>query len=87
MSTLPVLPAQHLRSLAFEVLINREKVLDLAKNVLLHVCVILNAGEARVARGIGEDLFVANTLIEHFKEANRPRKINAAWEGRRVTEN
>jgi len=83
---LPIFPTQYFGSLAFKVLVDGKEMFYLAKDVRLHFCVVVDAAEARVSRRIGKYFFVANTLVEHFEETNRPGKVNATGKCRRIPE-
>ncbi len=85
-SCVPVLPSQYLRALAFQILVDREKVLDLAKNVLLDFGVSGDSAETWIARCVRQDFFIRNALVKHLEESYGADMIDAAWEGRRVAQ-
>src|SRR5579862_1185661 len=76
-----ILPSKDFCSFVFEVLVNREKMLDFLQYVRLNFCVVLNAAETRIASRVSENFFIRNSLVEHFKEADWPRKVNAPRKG------
>jgi len=71
LGSIPVFPAQHLGTVALQVLIDRKEMLDLTKDMLLYLGIVLDAAESRVTGGVSKDLLVRNSLIEHFEEADR----------------
>jgi len=81
-----ILPSKDFCSFVFEVLVNREKMLDFLQYVRLNFCVVLNAAETRIASRVSENFFIRNSLVEHFKEADWPRKVNAPRKGWSVSE-
>ncbi len=68
---LPVFPAQHLGAPAFEIFVNREEMFNLEQEMTRHLGVTVDVAESRVASGVGQNLLVLHSLIQHFESANR----------------
>jgi len=64
-------PSSHFRAFSFQLFIDREEVLDLAKVVRKNLVHGVNLIEARVAIGYREDFLVGLILVHHVQEPDR----------------
>ena len=72
-----IFPAEYLRLFAFEILVDREEVFNLTENVRTDVRVILEFYIPRIPGRVGDDLLIADTVVQHLEQPNGTRLAKA----------
>jgi len=79
-----VAPALHFDALAFEVLVDREEVRDLAQHVRIDLGDIVDVLVPGVSLADAEDLLIPQALVEHLEYADGAYLHHAAGEAGRI---
>jgi hypothetical protein len=72
-----VLPTKDFGSLALQILVDSEKVLDLTEKMRLNVGVVCDPAEAWIANGVCQDLLIGDALVKHLEESYGANLIDA----------
>ena len=75
-----VFPAEHLRALAFQVLVDRKEVRDFLHHVRINLRVVVHFLVTRIVARHGKNLFVFRALVDHLQHADGADFDQAAGE-------